>query len=64
MDLKQYYNKKVIILGTSGGHFSGRVSEYFFPEDNENEQESIVVETDAGELYEFYEGDISSITVQ
>ena len=43
MKLKQFYNKKVKIVADNDLVFLGTVNDYFYPHDNENEKESIVV---------------------
>ena len=62
MELKQYYEKYVIITAINGETFIGLVDDYFFPEDNENGEESIVVTTSDG-LVEFTSNDIEKITI-
>ena len=62
MSLKQYYNKKVIIVATNGKSISGVVDDYIFPEDNESGLESIVLKTKDG-LYEFTSEDIEKINI-
>jgi hypothetical protein len=61
--LKQYYNKKVKIVDVDDEVFYGTVSDYFYPEDNEPEEESIVIDSLSGDLLEFYEKNIKSIEV-
>lgn len=63
MSLIQYYNKKVKITDKDGGNFIGVVNDYIYPEDNEPEQESIIIDTNEGEVLEFYEKDIQQICV-
>lgn len=63
MNLKQYYNKKVKIVDRIDAVIYGTVSDYFYPEDNEPEEESIVVDSLNGELLEFYEKNIKSIEI-
>ena len=63
MKLKSYYNKTVKIVDNNDQSFNGIVSDYFFAEDNESGMESIVIETDNGDLYEFTEEDIDHITI-
>lgn len=63
MNLKQYYDKKVKIIADNDLTFEGVVCDYFLPEDNDNEQESIVVEIDNKDFIEFYPSDIKSITL-
>ena len=56
MNLIQYYNKKVKIIDDEGNTFIGKVNDYIYPEDNEPVgRESIAVDTDDGEILEFYE---------
>lgn len=61
--LKQYYNKKVEIIDAEGQTFFGTVTDYIFPEDNEPEVESIIIDTLDGETIEFTEKDIKTIEV-
>lgn len=61
MKLKQFYNKKVNIVSDEGTAFSGVVTEYFHPDENDSERESIVIDTSSGECVEFYEEDIKTI---
>ena len=62
MDLKEYYDREVVIITDDGQIFSGFVDEYIYPEDNENEKESIILKTKQV-LVEFYEEDIKDIVV-
>ena len=41
--------------------FLGKVNDYFYPDDNENGKESIVVDTIDGSAVEFYEENIKAI---
>ena len=61
MKLKEFYNKKVNIVTNEGTTFSGVVTEYFYPEDNESGKESIVIDSTNGDCVEFYEDDIKTI---
>ena len=63
MDLRQYDGEKVKIVDVDGQVFFGFVSDYFYPEDNEPEEESIVIDSVSGDLLEFYEKHIKSIEV-
>lgn len=63
MSLKSYLGKKVNIVDTNSQLFSGIVDDYFFPEDNENGLESIVVKTGSSDFYEFTKETIEEITV-
>lgn len=42
--------------------FLGKVNDYFYPDDNENGKESIVVDTIENQAIEFYEDHIKEIT--
>lgn len=63
MKLKQFYKKKVKIVSDNDLVFLGIVNDYFYPDDNENEKESIVVDTTEGKAVEFYEDDIAEIEI-
>lgn len=63
MSLKMYYGKKVNVVCQNGRSFRGVVSDYFFPDDNESNEESIAIETNGGDIYEFTKDDISEIAV-
>lgn len=67
MSLKKYYGKKVRILSNNKELFEGKVTDYFYPEDNEPEEESIAIRCIKGPLkeksVEFRETDIQSIEV-
>lgn len=45
MKLKRFYNKKVNIVSKEKIAFSGVVTEYFYPEENESGKESIVIDS-------------------
>ena len=63
MELVKFYNKKVRITDTEGRVFLGHVSDYIYPEDNEPEVESIIVDELSGDLLEFYEETIKEIEI-
>ena len=63
MNLIQYYNEKVKIVDDEGNIFVGTVNDYIYPEDNEPERESVIVDTDDGEVLEFYEKIINKIEI-
>lgn len=63
MNLRNYYEKEVEILSVDGNFFRGRINDYFEPDDNENNLESIVMDTIDGDIIEFYEHDIETITI-
>ena len=62
MDLKRYYDKTVLITTVKGKVFSGKVNDYFYPDDNESGLESIVIDTPDGSIIEFTEENIETIT--
>ncbi len=64
MELKKYYNKKVHIVSDEGKIFEGVVSDYIYPEDNESEKESIVIDSSNGIPIELYESDIKTIQIK
>lgn len=65
MSLNKYYGKKVRIIAQNGKSFEGKVTDYFYPEDNEPEEESIAIRCEKGSLVgksvEFPKHDIVSI---
>ena len=61
MSLKKYYGQTVTIVADNGEVFCGIVDTYFFPDDNENDLESIILRTSNGHLYEFTEEKIKTI---
>ena len=61
MTLKSYYGKKVTIVCDNGQTFNGVVDDYFFPEDNDNGEESIVLKTTNSKFIEFTSGVIKEI---
>ena len=61
MNLKKYYGTLVDITGTDGRSGTGKVTDYIFPEDNENGIESIIVDFLDGTAQEFYPNQIKSI---
>lgn len=63
MGLIDYCEKKVRIVAKNGREFEGKVTDYFYPEDNENGKESIAIDNVDGTIVEFYEEDITSIVV-
>ena len=62
MNLLDFYESMVEIIGTDGRKAIGKVSDYVYPEDNENGKESIIVDFPDGTAQEFYEEDIKSIS--
>lgn len=64
MSLKQFYEKTVSIVAMNEKTFEGKVTHYFYPEDNETGKESIAIRDKlSGNLVEFPEDDIKSIEV-
>lgn len=63
MNLLDFYDCYVDITGKDGRSGIGKVSDYVYPEDNENGKESIVVDFPDGTAQEFYEEDIERIAV-
>ena len=64
MSLKQFYDKFVSIVAINEKLFKGKVTEYFYPEDNESGKESIVIRDKlSGNLVEFPEEDIKTIEI-
>lgn len=61
MKLKRFYNKKVNIVTKEEIAFSGVVTKYFYPDENESGKESIVIDSSSGYPVEFYEEDIKII---
>ena len=61
MDLKKYYEKDIIISDFDGKTFYGFVDDYIYPEDNDNDKESIILKTKSGDLIEFTADDIAFI---
>ena len=61
MSLKEYFEQTVDITAADGRTAIGKVSDYIFPEDNENGMESIIVDFPDGTAQEFYKKDIKSI---
>ena len=62
MDLKQYYEKQVIII-SEGEMFVGTINDYFESDDNEDGLESIVMDTTDGDIIEFNEERINKIII-
>lgn len=61
MKISQYEGKKVIITDIDEEVHYGKVTDYIYPEDNEPEGESIILENLEGELLEFRPEDIKKI---
>lgn len=64
MNLKDFWEKKVVIQAKNNRIFRGEITDYIYPEDNENEKESIILEPiNGGNPIEFYENDIKEIQI-
>lgn len=64
MNLIEYEGKKVRILAMNGRLFEGKVTDYVYPEDNDPEVESIIIDDIlSGNAVEFPEDDIKSIEI-
>lgn len=63
MNLMQYYNHKVRVESANERLIQGPVTDYFYPDDNENGMESIAIKDQNGEYVELYESDIKSIEI-
>lgn len=63
MNLKEYYGEHVAIVNIDGKKFVGLVSDYFYPEDNETNEESIIIDVRNGFPIEFYAKDIEKICI-
>lgn len=61
MTLKSFYGKQVTVVCDNGQTFSGVVDDYFYPEDNDNGEESIILKTTDFEFVEFAASEISEI---
>ena len=61
MTLKSFYGKQVTVVCDHGQTFSGVVDDYFFPEDNEIGEESIILKITSSELVEFTASEIDEI---
>ena len=54
MNLKKFYDTKVNnIITNTGMKFDGVVTDYFHPDENETEKESIVIDSSNGSVIEF-----------
>ena len=62
-DLQRFVGLTVLIVVADGKNFLGKVTDYFYPDDNENGIESIVIDTIDGSLVEFSREDILTIKV-
>lgn len=63
MELKKYVNKNVYIHCYNGNVYFGTITDYFYPEDNEDGKESIAVATVDNIWISFNEDDIKTIKI-
>lgn len=64
MDLKTLVDKKVRIIDIDGQEFLGMVTDYDYPEDNEPEEESIIIEDELrSQSIMFYGREIKSLEI-
>ena len=67
MKLIDYENKKVRITDIDDQVFEGKVTDYVYPEDDESNAESIIIDCEkgpfTGNLVEFWEKDIKTIQI-
>lgn len=61
MNLKKYIDKEILLTDEESKEFKGFVTDYVFPEDNEPEEESIIIETSDGKSIEFRKSEIKEI---
>lgn len=62
MDLGQYEGKLVVIVDVDNKIFHGRVTDYFYPDNNDDGKESIAIDDYRyGNPIEFNEDDIKTI---
>ena len=64
MNLEKFYGQSVHVRTTDGFSINGKVNDYIEPDDNENGQESIIIDTspDGKHPVELFESDIKEIT--
>lgn len=67
MNLIKYYDKNIRIVDTKDRIWEGKVTDYVYPEDNEQEVESIIIKCELGRFpgkyVEFLESNIKSIEI-
>jgi hypothetical protein len=67
MNLAKYEGKKVEIIDNKNQTWEGIVTDWFYPEDNDPERESIVIKCDIGRFVgsyvEFCEEEVQTIKV-
>lgn len=64
MDLSKYDDKLVVIVDIDNQIFRGNVTDYFYPDDNDDGKEGIAInDRQRGRLIEFNEDDIKTIEI-
>lgn len=63
MRLGDYFEKKVKIVFKDKDVLEGEVFDYVYPEDNENNKESIIIKDSKSRYIEVYEKEILSIEI-
>ena len=61
--LKELYGKHITIITVDNKIFHGVVDDYIFPEDNDDNKESIILATSKSEFIEFEESEIANIII-
>jgi hypothetical protein len=61
--LKELYGKRFTIIIEDNKIFHGVVDDYIFPEDNDDNKESIILATSKSEFIEFKESKIANIII-
>ncbi|MGN0194606.1 MAG: hypothetical protein ACI39G_05810 [Pseudoramibacter sp.] len=67
MNLKQYWGQYIKIVTNNDHVVIGKATDYVYPDDNENNKESLIIDVDEGWLAGFpveaYEKDIKTIEI-
>ncbi len=63
VNIRQYLDKNVCISASNGKIFFGIIDDFFYADENNLGEESIVLQTKDGKLIEFTESDILEITI-
>lgn len=61
--LKELYGKHITIITVDNKIFHGVVDDYIFPEDNDDNKESIILATSKSEFIEFEKSEIANIII-
>ena len=64
LSLRSFFGKKVTIIDENGNVFFGTVDDYFYPEDNDDGEESIVLSISDSEPIEFRRASIEKIYME